>query len=110
MGNSSILYTDDNHVKMRLYAQAWRDRKKLIKNIGEGKKPLRNVPVSFIKSVEPTHLNFTGTDDIVICSGFGCGNLITYEHQLYNSKCYSCQCKEKPDINKYLSFPIKKTG
>lgn len=45
--------------------------------------------------VEPTSNNFKGSDpnEPIVCSEFGCRNHLTPEQQLYNSKCYKCQCK-----------------
>jgi len=105
MANNKITYTDDYHAKMREYSRAFVKRKKLIREIGEGKKPLRNVPISFIRSVQPTHINFLGSDldNPTVCSEFGCKNHLTTEQQLYGTKCIHHQKKNKLDITLFIS-------
>lgn len=61
--------------------------------------------------VQPTGVNFRGSDkeNPIVCSEFGCATHLTPEQQLYNSKCYSCQCKEKQtDVAMRISYPIKR--
>lgn len=63
-------------------------------------------------SILPTYLNFRGSDLglPIVCSEFGCPVHLTYEQQLYNPKCYSCQCKVKTDPTSFISHPIKKSA
>lgn len=60
--------------------------------------------------VQPTGINFKGTDkdEPIVCNEFGCATHLTPEQQLFNPKCYSCQCKEKIDPTQFISHPIKK--
>lgn len=112
MANYKITYTDDRHVKMREYARLFQKRKKLIKEIGDGKKPLRNVPISFIQSIQPTQMNFKGSDsdEPRCCSVFGCGRKLSDEENLYGTTCIHHQQKIKIDVAMRVSYPVRKVG
>jgi len=62
--------------------------------------------------VEPTQLNFKGTDpdEPRCCETFGCGKQLSLEESRFGNKCVNCQNKPEIDVAKHLSFPIKKTA
>lgn len=103
MANTKIFYTDERHAKMREYHRNLLKRKKLIKEQGDGRKPLRDVPISFLSSVQPTMINFKGSDEPLVCSVFGCSNHLTTEQQLYGTKCIHHQKQKKIDITLFVS-------
>ena len=103
MANTKIFYTDERHAKMREYHRNLLKRKKLIKEQGDGRKPLRDVPISFLSSVQPTMINFKGSDEPLVCSVFGCSNQLTTEQQLYGTKCIHHQKQKKIDITLFVS-------
>ena len=45
--------------------------------------------------VQPTYNNFNGTDEVAICSQFGCGRKLTSIESLAGSKCVHCMGKSK---------------
>lgn len=62
--------------------------------------------------VEPTFLNFDGTDELepIVCSEFGCRKHLSLEEQRFGTVCIHCQNKKKIDVAKYVSHSIKKTA
>ena len=105
MANTKIFYTDERHAKMREYHRNLLKRKKLIKEQGDGRKPLRDVPIRFLSSVQPTMMNFKGSDvdEPTVCSVFGCKNHLTEEQKLYGTKCIHHQKQKKLDITLFVS-------
>lgn len=61
-------------------------------------------------NIPPTEINFKGSDrdEPIVCDEFGCPNHLTPEQQLYGTKCIHCQSKQKIDVAKHISHPIKK--
>lgn len=112
MAKSRIIYTDDRHTKMREYHRNLLKRKKLIKQQGDGRKPLRDIPISFLSSVQPTRDNFIGTDpeEPVTCAKFGCGRHLSNTEKLASRFCIHHQSKQKIDPTVFVSHPFKKTG
>ncbi len=63
-----------------------------------------------ILSIEPTDMNFKGSDreEPECCNEFGCGRLLNSQEKLFGNKCINHQTKKKIDINQVLSYPLKK--
>lgn len=99
MANNKIIYLDDYHAKMREYSREFLKRKKIIREIGKGKRPLRDISPTFIKAVQPDHTQFKGTDEAAMCSRFGCGRKLTSIESLAGNKCVHCMGKDKTIIH-----------
>ena len=65
-----------------------------------------------VLTIEPTGVNFRGTDDDepVYCSHFGCGRKLTLQEQLFGDKCIECKPKVKTDPTYFISHPNKKSA
>lgn len=60
---------------------------------------MKNTYSYFDLKIEPTAMNFKGTDGIVICSQFGCGKKLTSIESLAGNKCVHCMGKHKTIIH-----------
>ena len=53
----------------------------------------------FDLNVQPTDINFKGTDEAAICAQFGCGKKLTSIESLAGNKCIHCMGKHKTIIH-----------
>ena len=62
-----------------------------------------------VLSIEPTDMNFKGSDrdEPECCNEFGCGRVLNSQEKLFGNKCINHQTKKKIDINTVLSYPLK---
>jgi len=60
--------------------------------------------------VEPTGVNFKGSDEPVVCHKFGCPNHLTLEQSLYSKFCIHHQKQKKIDPAMFVNLPIKQSA
>lgn len=62
--------------------------------------------------VLPTHIQFKGSEEKVLCSNFGCAKSLSISEQLAGNKCTRCMNEKKSDAMDNIKPPyvIKKAG
>jgi len=59
-------------------------------NIRSGRDTVSKIMNNFVLVVQPTQINFKGSDSPVVCSTFGCSNYLTLREQMAGTKCPAC--------------------